>query len=92
MTDILTRALTLSDQVVETGVGDELVLLHLGSGIYFGLDPVGTRIWSGLRQGLAASAICDALADEYGIERAQAEEDTRRFLADLEAHDILLAG
>ena len=92
MTDILTRALTPSDQVVDTGVGDETVLLHLGNGTYYGLDALGTRIWAQLRQGVSAAAICAGIADDYGIAQAEAEADARRFLADLEAHDILVAG
>ena len=92
MTDILTRALNPSEQVVDTEVGDETVLLHLGNGTYYGLDALGTRIWAQLRQGISASAICAAIAEDYGIGQAEAEADARRFLADLEAHDILVSG
>ena len=35
-----------SDEVLMQEVGDEVVLLDLASERYFGLDPVGARIWS----------------------------------------------
>ena len=31
--------------VVWTALGDEVMILKLDSGIYFGLDQVGARIW-----------------------------------------------
>ena len=39
-------------------VGDETVILDLASGTYFGLDPVGARIWALMGEGktLAESA------------------------------------
>lgn len=92
MTDILNSHLVPSDQAIESRVGDETVLLHLENGTYYGLDPVGTRIWEMLKAGMTLSAICEALAQEYGIARETAEADTRRFLGELKAHNILVDG
>lgn len=89
MTDIFDQNLAPSDQVIETGVGDELVLLHLGRSSYYGLDPIGAEIWASLKAGLAPAAICAKLVSAYGIPAAQAEADARAFFADLKAHDIL---
>jgi hypothetical protein len=88
MLDILDAKLIVSDQVVETGVGDETVLLHLEKGTYYGLDAVGTRIWAMLRQGLPSAAICQSLAEEFGKELGLIEADAARFLSDLEANGI----
>ncbi len=35
-----------SGEVLQQEVGGEAVLLDLASESYFGLDPVGTRIWA----------------------------------------------
>ena len=67
MTDILTRALRPSPDAVESAVGDETVILHLVNGTYYGLDPVGTRIWAMIKQGAAMPDICAKLADDYGM-------------------------
>ena len=37
--------LTIPEDVVVRDLAGEAVLLHLGTGTYFGLDTVGTRIW-----------------------------------------------
>ena len=92
MIDILDRRLAPSDQTVESAVGDETVILHLSKSIYYGLDPVGTRIWEMLKEGVATPDICRRLADDYEVELAVIETDTRRLLTDLEEHGILIDG
>jgi len=37
--------LSSAENVLTRKVGDELVLLHMGTEIYFGLDPVGVAMW-----------------------------------------------
>ena len=90
MTDILTRRLTPSPDAAESAVGDETVILHLVNGTYYGLDPVGTRIWGMVKQGTSTPEICATLAAEYDIDLATIEADARRFLTDLEAQEILV--
>lgn len=92
MTDILQRPLAPSDYAVESAVGDETVILHLVNGTYYGLDPVGTRIWGLLKDGVATPDICRRLAEEYDVELAMIEADARNFLTDLEAQGILIDG
>jgi hypothetical protein len=92
MTDILDRNFVASPDAAESAVGDETVILHLVNGTYYGLDPVGTRIWAMLKDRVAARDICQRLADEYEIEIATIEADTRQFLGDLEAQGILIDG
>jgi hypothetical protein len=41
----LNDTFSVSAQVMARRVGNETVLLDLASGTYFGLDPVGARIW-----------------------------------------------
>ena len=92
MTDIMTRALKPCPDAVESAVGDETVILHLVNGTYYGLDPVGTRIWAMIKDGAAMPDICRKLADDYGVALAMIEDDARQFLTDLEAQGILVDG
>ena len=92
MTDILKQSITPSPDAVESKVGDETVILHLKSGTYFGLDPMGTRIWAMLKEGVAPAAICGRLTDEFEVEADIAEADVRRFLSELKANHILVNG
>ena len=35
-----------SKENVSCSLGDEAAILHMKSGVYYGLDPVGARVWS----------------------------------------------
>lgn len=92
MNDILSSHLVPSSQTIESRVGDETVLLHLENGTYYGLDAVGTLIWEMLKEGITLTAVCEAIAKEYGVAGAAVEADTRHFLGDLKAQNILVDG
>jgi hypothetical protein len=43
----LTSSVRIRDDVLSRDLQGEEVILDLNTGVYFGLDPVGTRIWQG---------------------------------------------
>jgi hypothetical protein len=90
MPNLLSRRLACSSDAIESRVGEETVILHLGNDTYYGLDALGTRIWELLKAGTPLPAIRDQLAGEYGVGADQVEADMRRFLEDLLAHDLLV--
>ena len=61
----LDTILTRSSEVLFQEVGGEAVLLDLASEQYFGLNPVGTRIWDLLDGQTPLGAIQDVLCAEY---------------------------
>lgn len=61
----------------------ETVLLNLNTGVYFGLDPIGTRIWHLVQAGRSLSQILAALLDEFDVEPARCESDLRQLVASL---------
>lgn len=92
MTDILIRKLAPSPDVMESVVGDETIILHLANGVYYGLNGLGTRIWSSIQQGLSTPDICRQLAKEFDVELAIIENDARSFLAELQEQGIVIDG
>lgn len=92
VTDILLRRFAVSPHAVESAVADETVILHLENGTYYGLDKVGTEIWTLLKNGLAPAQICQRIADEYKVDVMLVEGDVRKFLHDAEAQGILVNG
>ena len=81
----LSDKVTIPSQVMARQVGDETVLLHLGSGTYYGLDSVGQSIWLLMREGKTLAEICDILLEEYEVSREAITRDV------LELADKLLA-
>ena len=76
----LTSRVRVSDAVVSRDLEGESVLLNLASGVYFGLDPVGTRIWHLLNEPWSLPEILDALVDEFEVARGQCERDLLHFI------------
>jgi hypothetical protein len=71
----LTDKPTILAQVMARQVGDETVILDLGSGTYFGLDPVGARIWQLIGEGKTLGEICNTMLDEYEVTREALQRD-----------------
>ena len=92
MTDAFPPDLTPSPEALESRVGEETVLLHLGNDTYYGLDALGTRIWSLLKDRTILPEIRDRLAEEYGVSAATIEADMAPFLDDLVRHGLLVRG
>jgi hypothetical protein len=69
--------------VIARQVGDETVLLDLASGTYFGLDPVGARIWQLIETGKSLREVCDQMVEEYDVARQVLEQDTLALARDL---------
>lgn len=84
--------LTPSDEAIDSIVGDETVILHLDSCAYYGLDPIGTLIWEGLKAGEKLASIRDSILAGYEVTAEVAEADMQRFLQDLIDHGMLVAG
>ena len=74
--------LSVARDVMARQVGDETVILDLASGTYFGLDSVGTRIWS-LLEGRTLAEVCDAVLESHEASREQVEHDVLALAASL---------
>jgi hypothetical protein len=72
-------------------VGDEVVILDLATGTYFGLDPVGARIWELMGEGKTLAEVCDRMLDEYEVTREELERDVLRLAEDLVEHGLIAA-
>jgi hypothetical protein len=83
------RVLKVADNVASANLGDESVLLHLGSGIYFGLDSVGNQIWDLLCDGADEETIVGRLLEEYDITEQVLRSEVADFLDQLEAKSLI---
>ena len=90
MSDMLQENWQLSDDAIANPVGGETVILHLGNGTYYGLDPVGSLLWEGLKAGQSPLQVCDAILESYDAERETVEHDLRRFLAELSDNGLIV--
>jgi hypothetical protein len=85
----LDSRLSVPPQVISRVVGDETVLLDLESGMYFGLDGVGKRIWESIGDGLTLGETAAAVVSEYEVDEGQAQADVIEFARDLVERGLL---
>lgn len=79
---------TICDDVVFRVLGEESVILSLDSGVYFGLDAIGTRMWTLLNEhdlrGVAA-----AVHEEFDAPLDQIEQDVVAIVEQLIAKKLV---
>ena len=76
------------DQVSCDLVG-EAVILHLRSGVYYGLNQVGARVWELIQEPRTVDYVLNRLLEEYDVEPGRCEADLMALLSDLSCHDLL---
>lgn len=82
----------VSDNVVSREVSGEFVLLDLESGIYFGLDKVGARIWELLSDRPHSIAeLSDRIEAEFDAARETIEADLAELFEQLIAKELVVA-
>ncbi|MBW8873572.1 MAG: PqqD family protein [Acidobacteria bacterium] len=79
----------IPETVLFRDLDGEAVLLATDSGRYFGLNEVGTRMWSLLRLHGDVEAVCRALLAEYEVPEARLREDLAQFVGTLAARGLV---
>ena len=87
----MTNVLRIVDDVTWTDLGDEVVILKLDTGIYFGLDRVGTRIWTLIADGRKREEILQTVATQYNASPDQVERDFDELIDELSKEGLLNA-
>ena len=85
----LTEKVTIPPQVMARTVGDETVILDLASGTYYGLDPVGARIWQLFVDGQTLAQVRDTMLAEYDVSIDDLEQDLNRLLSELSDKNLI---
>jgi Coenzyme PQQ synthesis protein D (PqqD) len=88
--DILSNAkiVAIQDQV-STKLENEAVILNIKDGVYYGLNPVGARIWDLLQEPVTVGEIRDILVDEYEVDPLRCKEDLLNLLQDLSDRGLI---
>jgi hypothetical protein len=80
---------TITPDQVSADLSGETVVLHLSSGVYYGLDPVAARVWELLQEPRSVGEIRDALVEEYDVDAARCERDLIGLLQTLAAAELI---
>ena len=79
----LESAVILNKDAVFRDLDGEAVILDLASGVYFGLNAVGTRIWHLIEQHGRLEPVLDELCQEHDASRDELQRDLLELVARL---------
>jgi hypothetical protein len=74
---------------VSCSLGDEAAILQMRSGVYYGLDPVGARIWKLLEQPKSVEDLRAVILNEYDVEPQRCESDLLGLLEKLQTEGLI---
>lgn len=66
-------------------IDDELVMMSVEQGQYYGLGGVGPRVWDLLAESRSFSELVGVILDEYDVDRTVCERDMQGFLEQMES-------
>lgn len=68
---------------VSCDLGEEAAILGMKNSAYYGLNPVGARVWWMLQRPRSIGEICEAIVSEYDVSADRCEEDLVKLLQQL---------
>lgn len=86
------RRLRISDAAVVRDLDGESVILNVQSGIYFGLDRIGTRIWQLIDELGDLDSIVRVMEDEYDAGRDVLRADVEALVSALLEKQLVTQG
>lgn len=78
-----------SPDLISSSVSGQTALMSVANGTYYGLDPVGSRIWELIAERCQVGAICEQLLAEFAVDRATCETQVLAFLQRLSNDGLL---
>jgi hypothetical protein len=80
---------TIGEDVVFRELEGEIVILNLEKGEYFGVDDVGTRVWTLFAEGRSLRQVADIMVSEYDVPRETVAADLLRLTGELISHGLI---
>ena len=74
---------------ISSDLGGEAVILNLDSGIYYGLNEVGARIWELVQQPQSFSELLRILLEEYDVSLEACRQALTTMLLDLKTANLV---
>jgi hypothetical protein len=81
--DVMNKTVAAVKDQVSCALDGDTVILHLGSGTYYGLNAVGSTIWNLIQEPLTIDDIHNRLLQQYEADAGDCKRDLLNLLDDL---------
>src|ERR1051326_5772313 len=85
----LNSRVRIQEDVLFQELQGEAVLLSLKTGLYLGLNQVGTRIWQLLQEDGALQRVMDVMLQEYEVAQEKLQTDLLNLVGQMEKQGLL---
>ena len=79
----LENLISRADGRISTEIDCETVILDMESGVYVGLDDIGTLVWRLIKEEISLQNLLNEILLEYDVESQQCLDDLQEFLSGL---------
>lgn len=79
-----------SDDLLFSDLDNETVMMDIEKGDYYGLDDIGSRIWTLAENPISVGEICAKLGEEYAVDADTCAADVLPFIDKLLEHKVFL--
>lgn len=87
LTTVIARNNGLIDEVIDK----ETVALNIQTGVCYGLNSVGSRIWRLVAKPITIAELCSILQNEYTVEVADCQRQVLELLEELRIEGLVIS-
>lgn len=77
------ESIVATEACLASAVDDEQVILDTDTGTYYGLNPVGSYLWTLLEEAHTVEELVSKTATEFDVSKGECRTDVRSFLAEM---------
>jgi len=85
----LQSVVVAATEQISCPLGEESAILNLKNSVYYGLNPVGARVWNLLREPRSVRELRDTLVDEYDVGAERCEQDLLELLEKMRIEGLI---
>ena len=75
--------------ILSSTIDDEVVMMSSEKGMYYNLNPIGSRIWDLLEKPQTIESLCAQLMDEYDVDVVTCKQETEEFIQSLAERGLI---
>jgi len=86
----LQSVISRNPEIIHSVMDDEVVMMSVDQGLFFGIDNIGSHIWELLETPKKVEEVIAELAKHYDVELELCTKDTLNFLNDMLLKKVIL--
>ncbi|MCX6307170.1 MAG: lasso peptide biosynthesis PqqD family chaperone [Bacteroidetes bacterium] len=79
----LLSVISKNASIISSKMDDEVVMMNIEKGNYYGLNPVAAEIWEMLTEPMTVQAICDRLMEEFDVDQDTCQNEVIAYVEKL---------